>query len=203
MGKVKEDLRPLGAPHSWARTPGTVIAFQAAIDGADHAAVTMELRWGAGRLRLLVPPELREKFDRQRFKLNAAVWHGDLEAVRRESERMVKAWIALDVAAVAAQHDFLDPAVWEVALKDGTVLALVRSSEDARAVVQQGRRMVVYTMDEIAHMMDVYQATTKVKEIWPGATVEKVRRTISDPLDGIRDAKLLDDELNDPIPYDL
>jgi hypothetical protein len=83
------------------------------------------------------------------------------------------------------------------------VVALVRDQADVRAVRQEGRQMVVYTMDEIAHMLDVYQATTKVKEIWPGATVTKVRRTISDPLDCIRDAELLDEVLSDPIPYDL
>ena len=55
MSRVKEDRRPLGEPHSWAQTHGTYIAGQAAIDGADHAAVMMEAKWGAGRLRLLVP----------------------------------------------------------------------------------------------------------------------------------------------------
>ena len=203
MSKTKEDLRPLGASHSWARTPGTYIAGQAAIDGADHTAVTMELRWGAGRLRLLVPTELREKFDRQAFKLNAAIWHNDLEAVRTEAARMVIAWMALNGVAETAGAPELSPLVWEIALKDGTVLALVRDQADVRAVRQEGRQMVVYTMDEIAHMLDVYQATTKVKEIWPGATVTKVRRTISDPLDCIRDAELLDEVLSDPIPYDL
>jgi hypothetical protein len=163
----------------------------------------MELKWGADRLRLLVPAELREKFDRQRFKLNAAIWHGDLEAVRTQSERMTKAWMALDSAAEAAQAPKLDPLVWETALGDGTVVALVRSPEDARAVVKSGRQVVVYTLEEIAHMLDVYQATTKVKEVWPGATVEVVRRAIPDPLNSIRDAEQLDDELNDPIPYDL
>ena len=43
----------------------------------------MEAKWGCDRLRLLVGPELREKFDRQRYLLNQAIWHGDLEAVRR------------------------------------------------------------------------------------------------------------------------
>ncbi len=65
MGKIKEDLHPLGSPRSWARTPGTYISGQAHIDGADQDAVAMELKWGAGRLRLLVSPELREKLGRR------------------------------------------------------------------------------------------------------------------------------------------
>jgi hypothetical protein len=40
---------------------------RACIDEADVTAAQMETRWRAGRLRLLVTPELREKFDRQRY----------------------------------------------------------------------------------------------------------------------------------------
>ena len=140
MAKLKQDTRPLGSPRSWARTIGGVIAGQAAIDGADAVAIAMEERWGAGRLRLLVSTELREKFDRQRFRFNAAIWHGDLEVVRTEAERMVKAWRALDQAAVAAHAPFLSPEVWEAVLEDGTVAAIVRSQEEAHAVVTEGRR---------------------------------------------------------------
>ena len=200
MSKVKEDRRPLGEPHSWAQTHGTYISGQAAIDGADHAAVMMEAKWGAGRLRLLVPTELREKFDRQRYLLNAAIWHGDLEAVRRESERMTKAWAALDGAAVAAGASKLSPAVWELTLANGTVVALVRSPEEAKAVVAEKRQVIVYTLEEIGRMLDNYQAVTKVKEAFPGATVTVIRQSIEDPLDGIRDGASLDQPLDDPMP---
>jgi ectoine hydroxylase-related dioxygenase (phytanoyl-CoA dioxygenase family) len=62
-------------------------------------------------LRLLVGPELREKFDRQRYLLNQSIWHGELEDVRRESGRMVNAWHALDRAAEAAGALNLNPLV--------------------------------------------------------------------------------------------
>jgi ectoine hydroxylase-related dioxygenase (phytanoyl-CoA dioxygenase family) len=57
---------------------------------------------GNREVRLLVSEELREKFDRQRLLYNQAVWHGDLEDVRPQSKRMVKAWRALDKAAEEA-----------------------------------------------------------------------------------------------------
>ena len=63
-----------------------------------------EPKWGAGRLRLLVTPELREKFNRQRCLFNAAIWQVDLEAMRRKADRMVTAWLALDRAATAARR---------------------------------------------------------------------------------------------------
>ena len=67
MTKVKEaysDTRPLGSSRSWVSTHGTYLSGQAAIDGADHAAITMENKWGAGRLRLLVDAVMWEKFDK-------------------------------------------------------------------------------------------------------------------------------------------
>src|ERR1700759_2640415 len=116
-----KDTRPLGGERSWARTHGTYIAGRAYLDGADETAAEMESKWGADRLRLLVGPELREKFDRQRYLLNQAIWHGELEAVRRESGRMISAWLALDRAASAAGKQPLSPQVWEIPLEDGTV----------------------------------------------------------------------------------
>jgi hypothetical protein len=82
-----------GITRKWAATHGTYLAGRAYVDEADAAAVAMEAQVGRGRLRLLVGPDLREKFDRQRLLFNRAIWHGqDIEEVKRESLRMVKAW---------------------------------------------------------------------------------------------------------------
>jgi hypothetical protein len=201
MSKIKQDLRPLGSSKSWASSHGTYLTGQGAIDGADAVAIAMEARWGAGRLRLLVDDKLREKFDRQRFLFNAAIWHGDLQQVVLQSRRMIAAWQALAREAEAAGAPILSPEVWEVSLADGSVVALVRSPEDAHAVVAEGRRVTVYTLAELAVMLENYQEVTKVKVTFPGAEVVQIRRDISDPLDGIRDGVSLDDTLDDPIPH--
>ena len=192
----KPDTRPLGGANSWARTPGTYISAQAHIAGVDHVAVTMERKWGVGRLRLLVDTGLREKFDRQCYLFNQAIWHGDLAAVSRESARMVAAWQALDKAAMAAGAEVLSPEVWEVRLEEGTVAAIVRTPEEAHAVVAQGRAMAVYTLDEIARILSHHTAITEAKLTFPGATVEAVRRP-SDPLEALVDS---DTGLDDPLP---
>ena len=198
MGKFKEaDTRPIGVPHSWSRTHGTYLAGRAYIDGADQAAIEMEIKWGAGRLRLLVAPELREKFDRQRYLFNAAIWHGDLEAVHREAQRMVTAWRVLDTAATTADKTPLSPQVREVALADGSVAAIVPSVEHAGAVVAEGRAVAVYTLDEIARFVSAYPDIAKVKLTFPGAEVTKISKSVSDPLDAIRDGRSLDDPLDD------
>lgn len=189
-------VRPLGDERSWARTHGTYIAGRAYIDGADETAAEMEAKWGCDRLRLLVPPELREKFDRQRYLLNQAIWHGELEAVRREAGRMVNAWLALDRAATAAGKQPLDPQVWEVTLVDGSVAAIVPDVASAHRVVSDGRQVVVYTLDEIGRMLSQWQAANAAKLTFPGATVTAVRRSVDDPLNAIHDS---DEPLDDPI----
>ena len=201
MGKIKQDTRPLGSPQSWARTPGTTISAQVAIGEADRLASEMEQVWGVGRLRLLVSPHLREKFDRQRYLFNRAIWHGDIEAVRTQSARMVAAWGALDRAAVDADESSLSPEVWEVRLEDGSVAAIVRSPEEAHAVVASGRKLAVYTLDEIGRILSHHSAVTEAKLAFPGATVEAVRKP-SDPLHAFADtAAGLDDPMDDQLPF--
>jgi hypothetical protein len=193
-----QDTRPLGSPQSWARTPGTYIAAQALIDGVDQVAIAMEERWGAGRLRLLVSAELRERFDRQRYLFNRSIWHGDLESIRRESSRMVTAWQALSRAAEVNGAAPLSPSIWEVTLEDGTVAAIVKTREEAKAVMPEGRKVVVYTLDELGRLLSNYRAVTEVKTTFPGATVVAIRRTVGDPLDALTDSNLaLDDEIPD------
>lgn len=191
-------VRPLGSPKSWARTNGMYIAGRAYLDGADETACEMEAKWGADRLRLLVSPELREKFDRQRYLLNQAVWHGELEDVRRESGRMVNAWVALDRAATEAGKQPLVPKVWEVALADGRVAAVVQTDHDAAAVNGEGRQVVVYTLEEIGRLLSAYPDIAIAKATWPGATVTAIRRSVEDPLNAIADTDLkLDDPVDD------
>ena len=189
----------IGQPkRTWPNTHGTYLAGRAYIDEADHTAAQMEAKWGADRLRLLVGPELRERFDRQRYLFNQALWHGDLEAVRRESMRMVRGWLALDKAATAAGAARLHPQVMEVALADGVVAAIVPDAEHAACVRAEGRNVRVYTLDEIARLLAAFPQVAEVKLHWPGATVTAARRSVSDPLDSIDDTEA---DLDDPLPF--
>lgn len=166
----------------WSSTQGTYIAGQSEITEADLAALTAERKWGTGRLRLLVDPELRARFDSQRLKLDAAIREGELEDVRRESRRMIAAWRALDKAATAAGKDNTPPACWEVALDDGTVAVIVRDDEAASLVQHDGRQVAVWTLAEIGRILSARaDAVTKAKVTFPGATVKVVRPPI-DPL---------------------
>jgi hypothetical protein len=189
-------IRPMADERSWARSNGTYIAGRAYLDEADQTAAEMEAKWGSDRLRLLVAPKLREKFDRQRYLLNQAVWHGELEDVRRESGRMVRAYEALNRAAIVAGKLPLNPQVWEVGLEGGTVAAIVPDNAHAHAVIAEGRQVAVYTLEEIGRLLEAYPEIAKAKVVVPGATVTAVRRSIDDPLNAIHDSK---EPLDDPV----
>jgi hypothetical protein len=190
-------VRPMADERSWARTHGTYVAGRAYLDGADETAAEMESKWGADRLRLLVSAELREKFDRQRYLFNQAIWHGDLEDVRTQSNRMVTAWLALDRAATAAGKGPLEKQVWEIGLADGSVAAIVPSVDHARLVSAEGRQVSVYTLEEIGRLLSGYPDLAKAKLTFPGASITAVRRQVDDPLDSIHDTAA---SLDDPMP---
>jgi hypothetical protein len=178
---------PSAEPRAWAKSHGTYISGRAYLDGADKAAADAETKWGCGRLRLLVGPELREKFDRQRFLLNRAIWHGQLEDVRRESQRMVNAYVALDAAAEAMGATKLDPAIMEVVLVSGVVAAIVPDLQHAQFIQREDRRMDVYTLDEIGRILSAFPTLAKIKESYPGAEVVRCKRSVDDPMDSIHD----------------
>lgn len=193
----KPDAQGASRP-DWSRSHGTYIAGQAYIDEMDLVARDMEAHWGVDRLRLLVAPDMRERFDRQRYLVNQAIWEGDLPTVQRETRRMINAWRACDKAARDAGHGPLSPAVWEASLPDGTVLAVCRRVEDASAYVAQGRKAQVWTLDEVVQMVASGLWMQAVKREFPGARVVGVRSHVADPLDRLRDSK---EPLDDPIPF--
>ena len=182
-------------PPPWQTTVGMFISGQAEVDELDLVAIEMERRWGVGRLRLLVDVSLREKFDRQRYLLNQALWHGQLQDVITQARRMIAAWRALDRAAQATGRQELDTEVWEVVMPSGAVAAIVRDPHQAGKVAAQDRAVRVYTLDEIGRLIEGFPEILAAKQVFPGATVERVRTRVTDPLDAVPDSKALIDDV--------
>ena len=159
----------------WMQVPYFAQEVQGIIDGVEHRRTDLERRWGVGRLRLLVRQELRTKFDRQVELLGVAIHRGTIEDLRREGLRMHNAWRALDQAAQVEGASELVPEVWEVALGDGRVIALVQTNVEAKHVLREGRRLEVWTLDEVARLIVAFPMLVRAKEIWPGAEVVAVR----------------------------
>jgi hypothetical protein len=177
----------LGAnPAPWKlRGPNAYLEGQAHIDALDAVVVPIERWWGVGRLRTLVPPEMAAAFDRQRALLNQAIWDGDLEDVKRETARMKLAWQTLNAEATLAGHQPLSATVLAELVVDGTVVAIVKDATHAHAVQREGRRLQVWTLDEVASALAAFPALIKAKDTFPGAVAEPRRQTIADPLHGL------------------
>lgn len=202
----------------WASTPGMYIAGKEFLDTADQLGVDMDRKWGVGRLRMLVNEQLREKFDRQRYLMAHARWEGTLEDVRREGDRMAKAYRALDKAATEAGAKPVDPDVWEVGIEHGifkgVVVAIVKQDEAVAKVQAEGRHTIVYSLDEIARLISHDNFSMTVKQVFEGGEVMPAKKVV-DPIspslmmgeDGIPDIKAPIDgvigygELNDDVPF--
>jgi hypothetical protein len=183
----------------WQASSATYLAGRATLDGVDALAIAMEQKWGVDRLRLLVSAATREKFDRQRFKTNSAIMHGELHEVIEQGSRMLVAWRVLDIEATAAGAEPLSLDTWEVALEDGTVAVIVPTTAQAHLALAQlkGRKAVVFTLEELGHMISVWDGVTRAKLQWPGAEVTHTRRHVADPLDAIpKGTRDLDDSLD-------
>lgn len=185
-----------GARADWMRSNAQYISGRSHLDEFDLVAREIEAYWGCDRLRLLLSVEHRERFDRRRYELNRAIWEGDLEDVRREVALSIKAWRACHEMAKAAGHRRMQPDVWEMAMPDGSVLVLCRNMEDMQLVRPDGRKMAVWSLEEVCNMIannEVWASAVKIE--CPGAKVTRIRQA-SDPLSGL-DA---DRKLDDPIP---
>jgi len=187
-------------PAPWHETVGTYIAGQAELDELNMVAHELERKWGVDRLRMLVPPDMRVKFDRQRYLLNQAIWYGDLHDVIREARRAITAWKACDRVAEASGSSQRAKEVWEVEV-GGLVAAIVPDEASARLVRADGRHLVIYTLDEIGRLLNAYPEIVRAKQMFEGAEVIRTGREPSDPLAGVPDSIVpIDGHLNDPLP---
>jgi hypothetical protein len=162
------------------------MTIQGLVQSVDLLTDSLERKWGVGRLRLLVDDALRDRFDRQWRKWQAAYAAQDLDAIRAHSEAMRRAWNALDQAATAAGHTPMAPEVWETRMPDGTVLAIVRGPAEQHALAQaerqqgDGRAREVWSLDEIGRVVGAWDGRNWVDAVraeFPGAKVEALRLT--------------------------
>lgn len=158
------------------RSPADIDAIGSAIVGLDRDARELERRWGVGRLIVLADDLLRERFLRQRRKLDEAIMStAPAHEVRAHVEATRRGWQALEHAALAAGHQPRLPDVWEVRLPDGSVAAIVHDRADASIVAADGRQRAVYTLDEIGKLLARFPQLVTAKLVFPDAIVTDVR----------------------------
>jgi hypothetical protein len=182
----------------WQETYGMYITGQSWIDELTLCVERMEHKWGAGRLRLLVGAELRDKFDRQRYLTNQAVFHGALEDLRTQCKRMINGWTALDKAADEMGMERCPPEAWDVVGESGIVHVIVRTIDDAKDYRMGRKNVCVYSMDELAIILDAQSPLEAIKSAFEDAEVVGVRRGVGDALS---DLETTQSALDDEIPF--
>lgn len=153
---------------------------QIAVERLDEVAHSLELKWGVGRLPRLVPVDLAAKFYRQVEKLNAEITEeatAGIANVEREAQRMVNAWMALDVAAEAAGADQASPRYMAARMSDGRSLVICSDLEGMGVWLRQNadQAAAVWTIEEVARVLEGFDLVNRTKHLFDGATVDEVR----------------------------
>ncbi len=143
------------------------------VDKLDQISIDYEARWGCGKLPLLVAPDTAAKWERQWAKLDDAIIGRNLHLVRDLAEGCIRAWSALETAAIASGHKPIAPDAWEVRHPEsGQVYRIVRNMPQARTPAAQGA--VTYTLEEVVRLLEGQQLVNVVKATFEGAVVKNV-----------------------------
>lgn len=150
-------------------------AIQALLTGLDEVAVSMERKWGVGRLPRLVGDLMRAKWDAQTDKLNAAIGRGLESEIKELVEGTKRGWAALDRAATEAGHVPRPVEEWEFVLPStGEVCVLVRDAADVGRIEADGR--MVWSLEEVGTLIDKLPDTVKaVKAAFSQSKVAHIR----------------------------
>ena len=159
--------------------------MQDALHRYDDVLARVESKWGVDRLPWLVGADLRDRFYQQLDRLNNAI--DDRHDVEHQVEVTLRGVAALEAEATRRGCEPLSGEYFEVAMPDGRVLAITRTSWDVAKVKRENRDMLVYSAEEVANLIVGFEEKTKpvaaIKDTFPGAVIEPVKTQIELELD--------------------
>lgn len=153
------------------------------IDLLDETARSYEAKWGIGNLPDMVDVELREKWDRQQDKLADAIHGGKVKEVAGLVQGSIRGYKALEDNAIGNGHTPSDPDCWDfVHPESGNHYRICKNITEARAATE--KEVIVYSLQEVARILEGANLMQEIKKTFPGATVGKVGRVKVDFVDG-------------------
>ena len=151
--------------------------MQDALHRYDDVVSRYEAKWGVDRLPCLVGSQLRERFDQQMAKLNAAI--DERKDVDHQVEVTLRGIEVLEAAAIEKGAQPLTGEYIETPMPDGRVLAITRTSWEVSKVKRENRDLVVYSAEEVAQIIaglqDQKPVIEQIKETFPGAAIESIK----------------------------
>jgi len=152
--------------------------MQDALHRYDDVVSEVEGRWGVDRLVWLVGGELRDRFEKQMDRLNAAIDKCD-PSIEHEVEVTLRGVAALEAAAIASGAKPLSGDYVEGRMPDGRVIAITATAYEAGKVKRDNREVVVYSADEVGRIIEGLNKEAPVvdaiKNAFAGAEVESVK----------------------------
>lgn len=170
-----------------------VTELHLAIVPIDEAWRRTEQKWGVGRLERLVSAEARAALHRGMNAYDDAIGDRNAMKVAEVGAKLIRLLGQLDAEAERLGHKPIDPSCWEAALADGSVLVVCRTTAEAGAVsraalkgegnlpadlqlavaaTQAGRALHVWTMYEVARMIEaVGSPVSAIKQAFPEARI--------------------------------
>lgn len=130
-------------------------------------AKAMDERWGSGRLPMIVSAELRARFLKQQRLYHEALMADDETAIVAQSHGMLRAWHAIDDAAVKAGEKPLPWSAWQLTAPTGEVVTIIREKADL-ALVPKQPGVEVWTADAIVDLIiNQLDEIREDKRQWP------------------------------------
>lgn len=179
MMVAKKTTRPRPKPSKvyYQPTQPAMRRMQDALHRYDDVVSEVEGRWGVDRLVWLVGGDLRDRFEQQMDKLNAAI--DKMQDVEHEVEVTLRGVAALEQAAIAAGAKPLTGDYIEGRMPDGRVIAITATAYEAGKVKRDNREMVVYSVDEVGRIIEGLNKEAPVvdaiKNAFAGAEVVSVK----------------------------
>ena len=186
----------------------------------DEAFRDSERKWGVGRLERLVGHVTLASYTRGWDAYRAALEAGDADAVEAVAPKMAAALAFMDAEATRSGHAPLSVETWEAPMADGTTMVIVRTTAEATAVLRgegnlppdltvtvrgqhDGRRLVVFTLPEIARLVEAHGSVVAIKHTFPGAAVTGTAWEGTDAWSGVqRDENSAHDHVRSGYPLD-
>lgn len=163
-------------------TPSTFDVCMVTLTGVDQIAHEMELKWGIGRLPLLVSDTTRASWLRGLAAWSDAIRDWEPTTLATVGAKMRAAWTFMDREATTLGKFPLAPDAMETLLPDGRLVVIVRTVEDAHALVKRlapdGRAALVMHAGEVARLIaNATDLHTAILLQWPGAETRSARVT--------------------------
>jgi type III secretion system FlhB-like substrate exporter len=162
---------------------------KASLDRLDAVASVMERKWGIDRLPKLVDAPLAVRFRSQAERLDEAIRSDASAAVSAQAEAMLRAWNALDAAAITGGWKPLAPTIWETVLPETGEVIVELLEHGVPVLLAKGTDEVAMRIREIAEkhkipimrnppLARVLYATTEIEEEIPVEHYQAVAKII-------------------------